>query len=176
MKSEINRNVVYAYIATLHLELFGKYRWAYGLLVRSLRSESWHWGVKNNEHQWVDMEMFALRRVLLALAAQDLERTLKLNAYTHADYLEPRLRMASKTKRDIERGLEKEPLWNHDAWMESTTLWDMYRGAMREAHPGSERSFLDIAGQRLHAEYIRIPSPLQTHAQFSESPEALILL
>jgi hypothetical protein len=175
MTSEDNGNIIYAYIATLHLKLFGKYRRAYSLLVRSPRTESWHWGVKSFEHQPADMEMFGLRRVLRALSDQDPDLTLKLHAYTRNDYLEPRLRMASKTKRDIERGIEKAPLWNHDAWMESTTLWDMYRGAMREAHPGAEKSFLHLADQRIRAEYIRISSPLQTHVPFLESPEELAL-
>lgn len=166
--------IIHGYIATKPLELFGKYTYAYGLLVLTPTIESSHWGVKNNEHQWVDMEMFALRRLLRAMTLQDPDQVYKANIICQGAFLSQRLDMAAKTKRDIDRG-EVRQLWNHEAWIETSTLWDMYRGGMREADTPEERSNLNQASEIIKKEYWKTPSPLKTSEKLFESTEDLVL-
>lgn len=175
MTNSQTANDIHAYIATLHLEVFGKYIYAYSLLVHSSEGQSWHWGVKNNEHQIIDMEMYGLRRFLLAMADQDPDHRMKPHVFTRGAYLEPRLIMAGKTKRDIDRGVKKEPLWNHDAWIETAILWDLYRGGMREAATEIEKGYLTEADEKIRKLYRSISSPLKTYTPFLESPDTIVL-
>jgi|SRR5665213_170251 len=175
MNAAESSKVIDVYIATLPLTNFGNYFYAYSLLVHAPKGQSWHWGVKTPEDQWVDMEMFGLKRVLLAMSVEDPDRNFRLKARLRGTYLEQRLSMAAKTKRDIDRGLKIEKLHNHQDWMDTTTLWDLYKEGMREATTQDELCFLRMAAQNIETEHNRISSPLKIRVPFLECSCELVL-
>ena len=167
--------IIHAYIATRNIAFLGKNTLAYGLLVHSPKKQSWHWGVKNREDQWVDMEMFGLKRVLLAISTHNPDQALKLVAFMKGASLSSRLFNAAKTKRDIESGIENNGLIrNRSDWLETVTLWDIYKKAMREARTEQELSYLNLALQNIKKEEGKIPLPLKSNFPFLESPEQVV--
>jgi hypothetical protein len=173
MNSEKTPIVICAYIATLPLQR--NYTWAYGLLIRSATIDSWHWGVKCPEHQWVDMEMFALKRALRAISESDQKFLLK--AHMRGSHLSTRLAGAAKTNRDIGRGIENNGLkWNRDDWLETATLWELFGDGMREAITTDEIACLNLALQNINREYIKASSPLHSYSPFLESSQPLRLV
>ena len=165
--------IVYAYIATLRLQR--NYTWAYSLLIHSATIVSWHWGVKCPEDQWVDMEMFALKRALRAISESD--ENFLLKAYMRGSHLSTRLAEAAKTNRDIGRGIVNNGLKrNRDDWLETATLWELFGNGMREAMTENEIVCLNLAVQNINREYIRVSSPLRTYLPFLESSEPLRLV